>query len=280
MDEPVEDDETTESAVAPQPLTVPQHHGADLDPVLRQTLHELLLSEAGQLGQVYRAMVEHPGAGPSELLPYTTCANAGVVANRRVVVRAVLDGITAFAPSVALQAARSVRTLMKRTTDLTVVGHLESVLDDLRGRADSEDAVAAEDVELKAGSEELSKTLAAASGVYVYTYPHYWRHPYLAGSERRLLKVGRTGGKAWSRVLSQARRTGMPEDPVLLRVYETDDPTTVEHHFHVLLDAAEHQRSQGVAVGTEWFVTTIDFCDAVASVLGMTTLKAPGLDLV
>ncbi|MEJ5946541.1 GIY-YIG nuclease family protein [Pseudokineococcus basanitobsidens] len=178
----------------------------------------------------------------------------------------------------ALQAARSVRTLRKRTTDPVVVDHLESVLDDLRGRADNEDAVAAEDVEPKAASEELSKTLAAASGVYVYTYPHYWRHPYSTGSERRLLKVGRTGSKAWNRVLSQARRTGMPEDPVLLRVYETDDPATVEHHFHVLLDAAEHQRSQGVAVGTEWFVTTIDFCDAVAEVLGLPTLKASGIE--
>jgi hypothetical protein len=74
-------------------------------------------------------------------------------------------------------------------------------------------------------------------------------------------------------VLNQARQTGMPEDPLLLRVYTTDDPTAAEKDFHMLLDAAEHQRSVGAAVGKEWFVTTVKYCDAVATALKLTVLK-------
>ncbi|MCI2237078.1 GIY-YIG nuclease family protein [Paenibacillus sp. TRM 82003] len=262
-DESVEDDE----------LAVPPHLGKDLDPVLKKQLHHLLLDRSSQLGSVYRAMVEHPGAGPTELLPFTTCANTGVVGNRRVIVYAVLDGTTPDAPSVALQAARTVRTLIKRSIDPQVIAHLEAVLTRLVDRAGSEEAVEAENVQLATESAKLQQDLQTAAGVYVYTYPHYWRHPYIADTERRLLKIGRTKNQAWNRVLSQARRTGMPEDPVLLRVYKTGDPTTAERHFHALLDAAEHQRTAGIAVGTEWFVTTIDFCDAIAGALGYEVLK-------
>ena len=88
-----------------------------------------------------------------------------------------------------------------------------------------------------------------------------------------MLKVGRTGNEAWVRVVKQARMTGMPEDPLLLRVYQTDDPVGVEKIFHMLLDAAGHDRSAGVAVGKEWFVTTIEFCDAIATALGVHALK-------
>lgn len=65
----------------------------------------------------------------------------------------------------------------------------------------------------------------------------------------------------------------MPEDPLLLRVYKADDPTAAEKSFHTLLDAAEHHRSVGTAVGTEWFVTTVEFCDAVAAALKLTVFK-------
>ncbi len=57
----------------------------------------------------------------------------------------------------------------------------------------------------------------------------------------------------------------MHEDPLLLRVYETTDLTA--------LDAAGHDRSVGTAAGKEWFVTTLEFCDAIAPVLGLSVLK-------
>jgi hypothetical protein len=252
---------------------VPEKLGAELDDDLRQKLHLLLLRGSGQLSDVYRAMVKLPDAGPTELLPLTSCANSGVVGNRRVVVFAIMNEAEPNAASVARQAASTVRSMLKQASDPAVASHLAIVLATLEAVATNTQAVVEESVQLESDSAELATTLKQATGVYVYTYPHYWRHPYIPDSERRLLKVGRTTDKAWSRVVSQARQTGMPEDPLLLRVYTTEDPTATEKSFHMLLDAAEHQRSVGTAVGTEWFVTTLDYCDAVATALKLHVVK-------
>lgn len=224
----------------------PSHLGNGLPTDLRQKLHDLLLNGWGQLSDVYRAMVvTRPAAGPTELLPLTNCANAGVVGNRRVVVLAILDGVELTSASVARQAASTVRSMFKAAKDPAVGTHLARVLTTLEAAATSSHAVEQETEQLESDSAVLAGALKQASGVYVYTYPHYWRHPYVADSERRLLKVGRTTDKAWTRVVTQARQTGMPEDPLLLRVYKADDPTAAESAFHMLLDAAEHHRSVG-----------------------------------
>lgn len=252
---------------------VPTHLGGQLADDLRAKLHTLLLHGWGQLSDVYRAMLALPDAGPTELLPLTKCANSGVVGNRRIVVRALLDGVQPNAPSVARQAASTVRSMYKVSKDDVLRSHLATVLAMLEATAADVRAVEAETKQLESNSAELADALRQATGVYVYTYPHYWRHPYVPDTERRLLKVGRTTGQAWARVIAQARQTGMPEDPLLLRVYETPDPTATEKAFHMLLDAAEHQRSMGAAVGTEWFATTVDYCDAVATALGLVAHK-------
>jgi len=258
--------------VEPDPL-VPAHLGKDLAPELREKLHKLLLHGWGQLSDVYRAMVTLPGAGPTELLPLTACANSGVVGKRRVIVFAIMDGIELRSPSVARQAASTVRSMYKAAKDDAVATRLAHVLAALEVTTTSTQAVEEETEQLESESAVLADALKQAAGVYVYTYPHYWRHPYVPDSERRLLKVGRTTNQAWSRVLNQARQTGMPEDPLLLRVYKTDDPMAAEKDFHMLLDAAEHQRSVGAAVGKEWFVTTVEYCDAVATALKLTVLE-------
>lgn len=255
------------------PPPVPDHLGQALELGLRDKLHQLIYANPGQLGSVYRAMVKLPGAKLTELLPLTTCANTGVVGNRRVIVFAIMDEVEPTASSVARQAASTVRTLVKSVLDDEMKTHLGKVLQVLEEKASSQDAVEEEGKQLEADSSELAQSLKEASGVYVYTYPHYWRHPFIPGTERRLLKIGRTANKAWARVLSQARLTGMPEDPLLLRVYCAADPADVERSFHMLLDAAEHERSVGTAVGSEWFSTTIEYCDTIATVLGLTVVK-------
>ncbi|MCK0114011.1 GIY-YIG nuclease family protein [Ornithinimicrobium sp. F0845] len=265
-------DAAHDNEVVPDP-PIPPQFGKQIDSALRQKLHQRLLHASGQLGSVYRAMVAHPDAGPTQLLPHTEAANVGAVANRKVVVEAIFEGYEPSGPTVALQAARTVSGLLKAEAEDDVKNHLADVLTRLQARAGNEQAVEAESAELTAQSAELATALEQASGVYVYTYPHYYRHPYIAGTERRMLKVGRTTNKAWGRVISQARQTGMPEDPLLLRVYTTEDPVSVEKTYHMMLDAAGHDRSIGAAVGKEWFVTTLEFCDAIASVLNLEALK-------
>ena len=252
---------------------LPVEIGSTVEPHLREKLHRLLYTVSGQLGTVYRAMVAHPGAGPGDLLQHTDCANSGVVANRRIIVMAIMEGAEPGGASVARQAVSTIARLLRDATDEAVKAHLENVLRTLRNRAGNEQAVREEASQLVADSAVLADALREAAGVYVYTYPHYWRHPFVPDTERRMLKIGRTGNRAWGRVLSQARSTGMPEDPLLLRVYRTDDPTASERKFHMLLDAAEHERSLGTAVGVEWFITTLEFCDTVATVLGLAILE-------
>lgn len=268
----VQDEAGLSDDVQPDPA-LPPEIGAALEPSLREKLHKLLLSVPGQLGTVYRAMLTHPTAGPTELLPHTDCANSCVVGNRRIVVQAIMEGIEPSGASVARQAASTVARLVRDVADEAVKDHLEQVLTSLRDKAGDEQAVKAETVQLPADSAVLADALKDASGVYVYTYPHYWRHPYVPDTERRMLKVGRTSNKAWARVFAQAKSTGMPEDPLLLRVYKTEDPVATDKTFHMLLDAAEHERSLGTAVGTEWFVTTIEYCDTVAIALKLDVLE-------
>ena len=260
-----------EAAASEIPL--PADLGAGLDPTLRVSLHQMLLTAPGQLRTVYRAMVQHPGAGPTELLPHTDCANAGVVGNRRVIVLAIMNGTEPTSASVARQAGSTVGTLLKQSTDADVKAYLLAIRAMLDAKAVDAQAVEAEDQQLQSDSATLESALRQASGVYVYTYPHYWKYPYDPDTDRRLLKVGRTTNQAWGRVLNQARQTGMPEDPLLLRVFETDDPNATERAFHMLLDAAQHHRSTGTAVGQEWFSSTLEFCDAVATVLKLVIHK-------
>lgn len=256
----------------------PSGLGDDLPPALRIELHTLLKAAPGQLGSAYAARLAHPAAGPTQLLQHTDAANVGALSNRLAVVNAVLNKQMPGGPSTARQAAASVRGLLRRAVDEAARKHLTEVLTSLEELAANPDAAESEAVHLEASSAALEKAaepeLHAASGVYVYTYPHYWRYPYVPGTNFRLLKVGQTAQGAWQRIRSQARTTGTPENPLLLRVYISDDAARTEHTFHRLLDAAEHQRSEGYAVGREWFATTVEFCDEIARALGLKILSA------
>jgi len=44
--------------------------------------------------------------------------------------------------------------------------------------------------------------------------------------------------------------------------------------FHALLSAADHRRNQGRAAGTEWFLTSLRFLDAIAEDMGLTLFMA------
>lgn len=166
------------------------------------------------------------------------------------------------------------RKLSKRP-ELSDTGrnHLKSVIERLNDVASDVQAQAEELEAAEHVSGQLESALATASGVYVYTYPHYWAHPNwtdpTSDAERFLLKVGRTTGVVGDRIRNQVNAS-TPEAPLLLRVYCTDDPTRIEAVFHRLLDAAGHARGTG---GKEWFSTTIEFCDEIARTLGLETLR-------
>jgi hypothetical protein len=112
-------------------------------------------------------------------------------------------------------------------------------------------------------------------GIYVYTLPHYHNNPMQPSDldpshDRTLMKVGKSDSDVIRRFREQVRITALPEDPRLLRIYTgVEGKGDVESRFHRLLGAADHRRNRGKAAGSEWFLTSLTFLDALAIDMGL-----------
>ena len=160
---------------------------------------------------------------------------------------------------------RSLRRFMK---DHDFSPAAREVLDErltlLQSKASDQGALATEQRSAQAATATVEQ--AGTPGVYVYSLPHYLRHPFDEESGRTLLKVGHADGSVIKRFREQTRTTALPEDPVLLRLYPCDPGTSLERErlFHTMLEAADHDRSTARTGGTEWFLTSLKFLDAIA----------------
>ncbi|MGH3894343.1 MAG: GIY-YIG nuclease family protein, partial [Rhodococcus qingshengii] len=170
----------------------------------------------------------------------------------------------ASATSIPATASRVRRWLTRTDLQDSTRRYLEALHAELQLRADDSMAKAVED------ERAVQKTQLVESsdtpGIYVYTLPHYLRYPFEPESGRTLLKVGRSERDTFQRVNGQTRITALPEDPVLLRVYQVDPGTSseIERDFHSWLDDANHDRSRSTRGGTEWFLTSVRFLDRIA----------------
>jgi hypothetical protein len=261
----------------------PSWLGEQLAPPVRAELHALLSHAGGQLESAYRARISRPDVTtPAALLEFTECSTVAALVNRLAVVDAVFNRQRPAGPSIARQAAVAVRSLFKTARDEAVRAHLTAVAADLDELADDAVATRREEAELEAQGAELEMAVerklrdetTGAAAVYVYTYPHYWKHPYVPGTERRLLRVGTTDGSTFTRIRAQSRQTGAPEDPLLLRVYVAPEPAATSRAFHRLLDAADQADAEGTTIGPDWYSTTLEFCDEIAAALRLEPLSA------
>jgi hypothetical protein len=181
---------------------------------------------------------------------------------------ALLQGTVSSAPSVATGVAGRIRKWLK-TKPLSE--HLRQALEEqeqlLNAVVNDSQAAEAE------AEEAVEKSKAAEAenipGIYVYTLPHYVRHPYDPKTGRTLLKVGHSSVDALYRAASQARVTSLPEDPWLLRIYPAEASSHAEAQFHGFLRDADHDGVRGTRTGAEWFLTSLKFLDRVARTLGL-----------
>jgi hypothetical protein len=229
---------------------------------LRHELEELLYRAGGQL----RAAFEQHRTG-------LTSASDGTAAELALRVRTILGEPWSGTPGRARGVAGTVRVLL-RARDLSSEArqYLVQLRLTMLDLAESDAGQLEEQARLDANSAVLRRDLSSANGVYVFTYPHYWRYPWQAETNRRVLHVGRTANGAWQRVLDQARTAGAPEDPVLLRVYTSPDPAAseqIEQVFKRLLESADHNRVLTGTGGQEWFTTSLEFLDEIARALGI-----------
>lgn len=172
---------------------------------------------------------------------------------------ALIEGSVSQFPSVASAHAARIRTWLKnpnlspqlRTALESQEKALSAIANDRTAQIVEDDTAVEASIKLEA---------ERVPGIYVYTLPHYWRNKIDPDNDQTYLKVGKSESDVFSRVHSQ-RTTALPEDPWLLRVYETDDAATVERRFHAMLDAADHRRTVSTKGGREWFLTSLRILD-------------------
>jgi hypothetical protein len=259
---------------------VPNAAFEDRTPALRKTeVTDALLADQSTLGNVYRLSLEFSTA--QEIAEEQGAATVGYVYYYLRAARCLQGERDSFPnkPSVARQVAGAFRRLLKRASfsddvraslerDLTL---LEQIVADEQATVQEEQE--AQSATIAAESEIEASPGATEGTVYVYSLPHYLRHRVHAETGRTYLKVGKTIRDPERRITEQARQTGLPEEPIMLRTYRSAtinrSVEELERAFHFLLVAADHERPIARSAGKEWFITTTRFTDAIAKTLGL-----------
>ena len=240
------------------------------------SIDALLVNEGGRLGEVSRCLLgegQAPTSDPAEIVRRGAAANTGAAYNMLTNVAAIREGKIPASPSRANRVLSSARAFLKRNGDSLHPddrSRLEGVLVRLLDAVEDDEEQDRETKILQSDSADLEAELEQGGGVYVYTYPHYLRHPTIEGTERTLLKIGMSDGDPEKRVTEQVKGAWVPESPIVLRVIRHPErtPSELETSFHRLLDAADHDRSDPKRAGRDWFHTSLEFIDEVAHQLG------------
>ena len=196
----------------------------------------------------------------------------------------ILDGAVPSGPSLAAQAASALRGFARknRLSDST-----REILYDraeaCENRSYDPERVDAEDRALQQRTATAEKQ--RATGIYVYSLPHYRRRPVLPATgedddsvtrDRTYYKVGKSDDDVIRRFRQQSTQTVLPEPAALFRVYETskEGAGVVEGKFHDHLEAAGHVRQRRPkGTGKEWFLTNLTFLDSIARLLDLPVRK-------
>ncbi len=225
--------------------------------------------DATRLGDVYR--LRERGLNPAEIASELGVATVGFAYSYGQQIDALLDGVLPQKSAhIARQTAARTRTLMKaKQWSPAARAWLEELESQLDAIGSDEVTLAREEDAARHRTEEAE--VSAKPGIYVYSLPHYLRHPYDPERGHTLLKVGRSRVDVFQRTAQQSRTTALPEDPLLLRVYQTspEDASGIERYFHTFLEDADHLRNRSSRAGREWFLTTTKFLDRLATERGL-----------
>lgn len=240
---------------------------------VRTEVSRALRNDDSVIGEVFRLLEK--GLSDNEIGDYFETSTKNFVWNARRNIRAMLDGDLPTAPTVARGCAGAIRGLLRRQKDIfsgDVLAELEHRINQLNETSEDSAESEAEIERVRSGASVHANVV----GIYVYTLPHYFKNPVEpaaddALSDRTLFKIGKSDADVIKRFNSQLRNTSLPEDPWLVRIYTgTEGKGDVEKRFHKLVGAADHRRSRGKVAGTEWFLTSLKFLDALASDMNLT----------
>lgn len=232
----------------------------------RAEVEALLEADDTVLGNTWR--YDRDGLTTQQMMEAEGVYSPGWISNYRALIRVLRDGEIPTSPSGSTQAARRVRSWLKRKP-LTTNLRAELVEQEQVLSSRAADATAVADEVEEAVAATVAAEAAQRPGIYVYTLPHYLRHPYDPDSGRTLLKVGHSAVDAHYRAESQGRLTALPEDPILLRIYPVDESARAERTFHSWLRDADHSAARTRRGGSEWYLTSTKFLDRIAQSMGL-----------
>lgn len=250
-------------------MTLPNEWSSP-SPSIKLELMEILRKDPGLHGEIWRST--EAGLSDEEIQKARGASYPNFIWNYRRYTRALLEGDLPKGVTLLNETASLFRRLSRlaQISDETK-NYLENGLLEIATMSSNSELRAQEEKGVLDQSILLEKK--SSPGIYVYSLMHYLRFPYDQISGRTLMKVGRSDRDVIKRFREQIRTTALPEEPVLLRIYESTSPdsnlTSIEKSFHALLEAADHDRSAARTGGTEWFLTSLKFLDEIGSALGL-----------
>ena len=246
----------------------------------KEEIDAALEKDGTRLGDVFR--LEREGRSSEEIARELGITTNGFVYNYRRHIDAIREGKIPTATTTASQTGSAVRGFLNRSKD-TLSVDAQDALKEIATRCEEmarDDALAdKEEDENKERGEELIKQ----PGIYVYSFPHYLKHPHIPSEDgvtdaRMMMKVGKSGVDARTRIFGQT--AAMPEAPVILylftgveRIESTDSDADrlggVEKQIHDHLKAIGHRRRRDAGGGNEWFLTNMETLASTAKLLGL-----------
>lgn len=236
-------------------------------------------SDDTRMGDVWRATAA--GRTPAQIAEELGTQTSDFVNKYLRFARAIETGDLPSAPTMIRECRTTTKGFLNRhrsTLSAATIAVLNERLETLESLMNNPSAEEAEDENIRRRTTSIESQ--GIAGIYVYTLPHYRKHPVEpsndeSSADRTLMKVGMSDSDVIRRFLHQQRNTSLPEDPQLLRVYVGNgEMLSIEQRMHRLLRAADHRQNSGRSSGTEWFLTSLKFLDALALDMGLTTHMA------
>ncbi len=235
-----------------------------------QCLNELqkALENDLQLSEVWQRTKE--GKSPTKIKDELKLDRIGAISR---LIKAIEKGDLPQSPSTAKQCRGGLRSFLKRHHEdfsKETIQKLEKRIKECDRRANNPQAI--EDEDTKVEKETSQAVESGVAGIYVYTYPHYYRHSVVQGKDdetddRTYLKIGMSEKDAFKRVMQQT--TGMPERPRLLQIWVVENDSDlreiekkIHDHLRTIGHSGPHQRK-------EWFLTNEQSVASTANLLGL-----------
>ena len=245
-------------------------------------VRSLLEQDVTALGQVYIAWQK---IGENETLirvseqaeiPYGT-----VAAKSQIIKQLLQSGALPSTSTQCITIANDIRRFKSRSSvDISESASLriDGIVEDLLAKSEDSELVAKE----KTKNIQKDEAFSQKAGIYVYTYPHYRKHPAIKASAdnpavRYHLKVGKTIRNTKIRVKEQT--AGMPESPIPLLMIvgksgvdfsiENALIDNLERQIHEHLEVVGHARYGENGGGKEWFLSNKETIVSIADLLGL-----------